>query len=192
MQTILNTEFRIKLLEEYFPKNTLYLGLWYSNTVLTENEVLSSFTDYELTYSEYERISIPKYDWIIDDLEMSAYLNRILYFNPLLQNWNISGYFLCNSNKLIEIVKFPDTITLEAGQYLTISPKIYCGGIPISLDNDNVTTEVIVDYIANGDYFAGYPTLILATGSMYNIIEYTAYGYFYAGLPLGILADGNI
>ena len=55
-----------------------------------------------------------------------------------------------------------------------------------------MTTEVIVDYIANGDYFAGYPTLILATGSMYNIIEYTAYGYFYAGLPLGILADGNI
>lgn len=192
METILNTEFRLDLLNEYFSKNTLYLGLWSSNTIPTSNETLISFENYELNYAEYNRITIPKFDWIIDEIEVSAYLNKVLYFNPLLQNWTVDGYFICSSNKLIEVVEFPNPVTVNAGQYLTISPKIYCGGTSLVINNNVTSEEVYYDYIANGDYYASQPTLILATGSSGYIIPYIAYGYHYAGIPVEFLANGNI
>lgn len=166
MDTILNTEFRLALLDEYFSDTTLYLGLWSSNTAPSVNDTLSSFSNnHEVTYAEYIRITIPKFDWVIDEIEISAYLNRSLYFNPLLQTWSIDGYFICSSNKLIEIVEFPNPVTVNTGQYFTINPKIYCGGTPLVINN-NVTSEIIsYDYLANGDYYAGYPTQIPAKGS---------------------------
>ena len=168
---ILQAESSSEILEDYFKGNDTYLGLWQGTTTPTSAMTLSSLTE-ELTGTDYQRIMIPKEDWVAEQIERTIYTNRKYSFNSLASDYTISGYFIAttndNSGVLLEFTKFNTDMVLEVDKYLHIRPsfKIYGEAIDPSFAD-----IVIVEYIADGDYVAGSTSLIPAVGRVTYVIS---------------------
>lgn len=162
---MLQVEGSTVFLESYFKNTDLYIGLW-SGSTPTTSATLSGFTQ-EVVYSDYERITIPKNDFVFIPEERRMYTNRKYSFSPRIQNWSADGYFIAttsdNTGILIDVVKFKKTETIEPFKYLNIQPAISIHG---QTANRQIVEVLVFDYLADGTYYAGNPSEIQAHGGI--------------------------
>lgn len=127
---------RINFITKYFKNTDLYIGLWSKTT--TEPAVTTTLVELSTTYEivavdnlYYSRQLISKNKWIIDPIEIVAYLNSPIKYAAINTWANVTGYFIAttedSSGKLLAVEKFTTEgypINIFSEQHLTIYPKI--------------------------------------------------------------------